>query len=183
MTTCQYRAGVYVLEGGQAHIICNDTLDEHTPHKHASTSVAASPPSSMTQGLGQLRYLGGRCVAKLQYATVTRLRRHMHINSTAYRIELCIATSQLCDVLMISNIKIHTNEFLLRWLLVGYKKVCDFEYELHYEGHNINLSQNIVLHYLTLDHIFAQNHMCYDLQMYRLSYEGLNFPFINWTKR
>ena len=66
MTTCQYRAGVYVLEGGQAHIICNDTSDEHTPHKQASTSVAASPPSSMTQqGLGQLRYLGGRCVGKL----------------------------------------------------------------------------------------------------------------------
>ena len=125
MTTCQYRAGVYVLEGGRAHIICNDTSDEHTPHDDASTSVAASPPSSLTQqGLGQLRYLGGRCVAKLQYATVTRLRHHMHINSTAYRIELCIATSQLCDFLMISNIKIHTNEFLLRWLLVGYKKVC-----------------------------------------------------------
>ena len=66
MTTCQYRAGVYVLEEGRAHIICNDTSDEHTPPKHASTSVAASPPSSMTQqGLGQLRYLGGRCVGKL----------------------------------------------------------------------------------------------------------------------
>ena len=85
MITCQYRAGVYVLEGGRAPIICNDTSDEHTPHKHAPTSTAASQPSSMTQqGLGQLRYLGGRCVAKLQYVTVTRLRHHMHINSTAY---------------------------------------------------------------------------------------------------
>ena len=53
--TCQYRAGVYVLEEGRAHIICNDTSDEHTPHEHASTSTAVSPPSSMTQGLGQLR--------------------------------------------------------------------------------------------------------------------------------
>ena len=84
MTTCQYRAGVYILEEGQAHVICNDTSDEHTPHKHASTSTAVSPPSSVTtqqchhpavsppssvtiqqchhmteQGLGQLRYLGG----------------------------------------------------------------------------------------------------------------------------
>ena len=85
MTTSQYRAGVLVLEEGRAHIICNDTSVEHTPHDHASTSTAVPPPSSMTQqGLGQLRYLGGRCVAKLQYATVTRLRRHMHINSTAY---------------------------------------------------------------------------------------------------
>ena len=31
----------------------------------------------------------------------------------------------------------------------------------------------------TLDHMFTQNHICYDVQMYCLSYEGLNFPFIN----
>ena len=74
MTTCQYRAGVYVLEEGRAHVICNDTSGEHTSHKHATTSTAASPPSSMTQqGLGQLRYLCGRCVAKFQYATVTHI--------------------------------------------------------------------------------------------------------------
>ena len=36
------------------------------------------------QGLGQLRYLGGRCIAKMQYSTVTRLRRVMYTNSTAY---------------------------------------------------------------------------------------------------
>ena len=27
--------------------------------------------------------------------------------------------------------------------------IHDFEYEVYFEGHNINLSQNIVLHYLT----------------------------------
>ena len=32
----------------------------------------------------QLRYLGGRCIAKMQYATVTRLRRCMHVNCNAY---------------------------------------------------------------------------------------------------
>ena len=82
MTTCQYRAGVYVLEEGRAHIICNDTSDEHSTW--ACTNIYSSVT---TQQHDRTRtwHLGGRCVAKRQYATVTRLRRHMHINSTAYR--------------------------------------------------------------------------------------------------
>ena len=83
ITMSEYRAGVYIIEEVRGYVVSNGSSEQYTTH--ASTSAAESPTNIMTdQGLGQLRYLGGRCIAKMQYATVTRLRRVMHVNCTAY---------------------------------------------------------------------------------------------------
>ena len=77
MATTSACVAVYVLKEVHAYVLAESQPDRPTPSPAQCTNTEA--------GLGQLRYLCGRCIAMSKHATVTRLRRHMYNRMDLYR--------------------------------------------------------------------------------------------------
>ena len=77
----QYSAAVYLFNAIREHIITstNETATTHNDPVQSTSTIQLTKA-----GESQLRYLGGRCVAKIKYSTVARVRRHMYVKQKLY---------------------------------------------------------------------------------------------------
>ena len=75
----QYSAAVFLFNAIREHVITCTKNKHTTPYETVQCTSRMTAP-----GESQLRYLGGRCVAKIKYTTVARLRKHMYVKQQLY---------------------------------------------------------------------------------------------------